>query len=61
MSGDLVDERVRGNNQTRWFNSRKASRGEIHNYANGQIQLIGSNVSQDILEKLRKKLRTIQK
>ena len=52
-SGDFVDERDRGNNQTRWLNFCKAARGRIRNYMNEQIQLAGSKVSQEILAKLR--------
>ena len=61
MSCDFVDERDRGkNNQTRWFNFCKAVWGGIHNYMNYQIQLIGSDVSREIPDQLRK-VATIQK
>ena len=55
MCGDFVDERDRRNTQTRWFNFCNAVWSGIHNYMNGQIQLTGSNVSQGILWKLKKR------
>ena len=55
LSGDFVDESARVSNRAKWFNFRKTVLGKIHNYMNEQFQHVGSNVSQEIIAKLRSK------
>ena len=51
---DFVDERDRGNNnRARWHKFCKSACGGVHNYANGKVRPVGSNVGQEILGKLR--------
>ena len=52
-SGDFGDGRGRGRNQTRWSNFCNAAWGCIRNYVNGEIQLIGSKASREIIANLR--------